>query len=370
MPRWGDYLQPQSVPVALPALQYQVVGPPRGIVQQSADQDQTRVIGDPSPLLYQDSQMLQAIDLYRADGLAPVGVFNDHTLTSGRAMVSYRYLQTSFDDLYVNSHHVSFASVQANYRFTPTRMLQDSQVALLEYGITDDFTFTAYLPYQHNLIDYASSGGNVATGFTNPGDIRLNALYVVQRSPGLQQHMSLGMSVPVGLLEDFYNLTPSPTVPNLSYPLRTSDGTYDLLLGYTIRGQSENWTWGAQANGTVRMGINTLNYKLGNAADLTAWLSRRWGRFLATSARLDGQIQGNIIRADDRLDTTQAPTNDPNHFGYERLNALFGLHLYVPDGRIPGQRLSVEAGVPLYQSVEGPQLGVDWILNAGWSMIF
>ncbi len=230
--------------------------------------------------------------------------------------------------------------------------------------------FTAYLPYQHNLIDYSSPGGNIATGFTNPGDIRLNGLYVLRRTARTQQHVNLGMSVPVGLLEDVFNMTPSPTVPNLSYPLRTSSGTYDLLMGYTIRGQSENWTWGAQANGTVRTGINTLNYKLGDAADLTAWLSRRWGRFVSTSARLDGQIQGNIIRDDSRLNPAQAPTNAPNHFGYERLNALIGINFYLPDGRFPGQRLSVEAGLPIYQSLEGPQLGADWMLNAGWNMIF
>jgi hypothetical protein len=116
--------------------------------------------------------------------------------------------------------------------------------------------------------------------------------------------------------------------------------------------------------------LNTLNYELGDSADATGWLSRRFGRFIGVSGRLDGQYQANIVRGDPRLPQNQAPTNDPNHYGYERLNALIGINFYLPDGRIPGQRLSIEAGVPLFQSVEGPQLGEDWLLNAGWSMIF
>lgn len=370
LPAWGNYLAPSEVPTALPPVDYQLVGPPRGILQHAEKQDYNRTVGDPSGLVFQDSQMLQNIDLYRPDGLAPIGVFNDHTLVSGRVMVSYRYLQNEFDGLYVNSQQVSYASVQSQYRYVPTHMLQDSQVALLEYGLTDDFTFTAMLPWQHNLIDYGSAGGTIATGFTNPGDIRLNGLLVVRRGKWTQQHVNVGLSIPVGLLEDAYNETPSATIPNLSYPLRTSSGTYDLLLGYTIRGQYQNWTWGTQLNGTVRTGLNTLGYRQGDAAEVTGWLSRRFGRYVATSFRLDYQMQGNIYGADARLDTAQAPTNDPNHFGYQRLNTLIGINFYLPDGRIPNQRLSLEAGLPAFQSVEGPQLGLDWILNAGWSMIF
>ncbi len=370
MPSWGNYLEPLPVPVELPAGEYDLVSPPRGIIQRSQRQNYRRVLGDPSRLVYDDAQMLQTIDLYRPDGLAPAGMFNDHTLPTGRVLVSYRYLQQSFDDLYVNQHQVSAASVQANYTYVPQRMFQNNQVALIEYGVTDDFTINAMLPFQHTLIDYTSLGGNIATGFTNPGDVRLQGLYVVRRKDNRQHHVNFGLSVPVGFLEDVFNETPSPSIPNLSYPLRTSSGTFDLLMGYTIRGQSQHWTWGLQASGVVHTGINTLNYKLGDSADLSAWLSRRLSQRWSVSGRLDTQFQGNIFRADARLNLAQAPTNDPNAYGYERVNGLLGVNFFWPDGRIPGQRVSVEAGLPLQQSMEGPQLGLDWILNASWNMIF
>jgi len=49
--------------------------------------------------------------------------------------------------------------------------------------------------------------------------------------------------------------------------------------------------------GVVRMGINTLDYRLVDSADATAWLSRRWGQSSARPPRLDAQFQGNIVQS-------------------------------------------------------------------------
>ncbi len=75
-------------------------------------------------------------------------------------------------------------------------------------------------------------------------------------------------------------------------------------------------------------------------------------------------------RADGDLNTALSPTNDPNLQGGSRLNALFGINYYLPAGRIPGQVLSIEAGAPVFQSLDGPQLGLQWILVAGWNLLF
>jgi len=182
-------------------------------------------------------------------------------------------------------------------------------------------------------------------------------------------HMNFGVSVPTGFL-DYATVMPSPTVPNIPYALRTSSGTYDLLPGLTYRGQNEHWTWGAQTSGVIRTGLNRYDYRLGSQADLTAWVNRRLGRYWAVSGRLDAMFWGNIYRQDLRTNPALAPTNDPGDQGGERLNALIGTNFYLPDGRFPGQRISVEAGLPLYQRLSGPQLGLDWIMNANWNILF
>jgi hypothetical protein len=49
---------------------------------------------------------------------------------------------------------------------------------------------------------------------------------------------------------------------------------------------------------------------------------------------------------------------------------LFGINVYVPKGPLKGSRLMVEGGIPVYQDLDGPQLGTAWILSVGCSYAF
>jgi hypothetical protein len=60
------------------------------------------------------------------------------------------------------------------------------------------------------------------------------------------------------------------------------------------------------------------------------------------------------------------PTADPSRRGGDRVDVLVGVNLYARSGFIKGQRLAVEAGMPVYQSLDGPQLQTDFTLTVGW----
>ncbi len=64
------------------------------------------------------------------------------------------------------------------------------------------------------------------------------------------------------------------------------------------------------------------------------------------------------------------PTADPNRRGGERVDLLFGVNFYVPEGSLKGHRLAVRAGLPIYQSLDGPQLETDWQFTIGWQWVF
>ena len=367
---WGDYRQPRPVPAIFPLRLYDLIGPPRGIVQSNSGQLYQRIIDDPNSVPAIDVSLTQAIDLARPDGLAPVGVRGDNTLRAGQVLFSTRYDQGSFDGLYDSSHRVSTASVLANYPFAPRKLFQNAETVLLEYGATDDFTLMFTLPFQQSRLDYVNAGGGTSsTTFNNPGDIKITGLYVLYRQPGQQIHMNFGASIPTGFL-DYQNVQPSPTFPNLPYVIRTSSGTYDLLPGITYRGQNEHGTWGMQSTADIHLGLNRAGYELGNQVDVTAWYSRRWSRRWATSARIDFQDWGNVRQADPRLNTSLSPVNQPGTQGGARLNVLFGINYFLPQDRIPGQIFSIEAGAPVFQSLDGPQLGLNWTLIAGWNLLF
>lgn len=366
-PAWGDYLTPPVNPVMEPPLQYNLISPPRGFIQQSQDQDYRAVVPSPNSMLYGDAHYAQSVNIFRPDGMAPIGVFGDHTLPAGSTFISYRYLQNSYEQIYNGSHRIG---VPTAYPMNPTRMLQDSQVALIEYGATQDFTILTYLPFQHNEINLQSAGGNTLAAMTNPGDIKIYGLYALHRGEGSQLHLNLGISIPTGLLQQILILGGAPV--SFPYQDRTSSGTYDLLLGATYRKQLECWTFGTQANAVIPTGMNTLNYELGNQFQLTSWISRRWDEHWSTSARLDGRIVQNIHGADTNLTPAKSPVFQSNTQASETLNGLLGANYLLtrPGRRFYEQRLFIEAGVPFYGWYAGPQPGLSWILNAGWGMTF
>jgi hypothetical protein len=367
---WGDYAQPAPPPIAPLVLEYSLAAPPTGIFQPNAPPIYRAPLADADSILMRDATMNQAIDLWRPDGLAPIGVTQDATLRTGQFLFSYRFDYQSFNDNFVGAHKVSDASVAANYPFTPTHLETNRSLLIVQYGVTDDLTIFGQLPFQHSNLDYTqSNGADYRTGFTEPGDITISGMYVLWRGNRQQIHSNFGMNFPVGFLDSQSDL-PSPTLPNLPYDIRTGSGTFDLLPGLTYRGQTDRWTWGAQSIATARMGSNRLDYRLGDRVDLTAWFARRWGEMLSTSFRIDGQWWGNVRNADPRLDQALAPTNDPNLQGGTRLDLLFGVNLFLPNTRLPGQRISIEAGAPAYQSLNGPQLGTSWLMTAGWNWIY
>ena len=90
----------------------------------------------------------------------------------------------------------------------------------------------------------------------------------------------------------------------------------------------------------------------------------------ATSIRFDGRAWGNVRGADARLNPMLSPTTNPGLQGGTRTDLLFGINYYLPDGRFPGQRFSVESGFPIYQNLHGPQLKARWILNLGYNFLW
>ena len=239
-----------------------------------------------------------------------------------------------------------------------------------EYGPTDDLNIMFNIPWQESSLDYLQAGGGSSNAsFANTGDVKVALMYVLYRQPGEQLHINLGLSVPTGQLNPT-NLQPSPTFPNFPYTIRNSSGTYDLMPGITYRKQTDMATWGMQATATIPTGLNHFGYELGNQVDVTAWLSIRWTPRIATSARLDFQDWGNVRQADPRLNQSLSPVNVPGLQGGNRLNALLGINYFMPLQRVPGQIFSLEVGVPAYQSLDGPQLGLNWTLIAGWNLLY
>ena len=74
--------------------------------------------------------------------------------------------------------------------------------------------------------------------------------------------------------------------------------------------------------------------------------------------------------ADPTLDPTVVPTADPDLRGGTRLDFWPGINTIVDRGPLKGHRFALEAGIPMFQSLDGPQLKSDWRLIVGWQKAF
>ncbi|MGB7414345.1 MAG: transporter, partial [Thermosynechococcaceae cyanobacterium] len=162
----------------------------------------------------------------------------------------------------------------------------------------------------------------------------------------------------------------------LPYPMQIGSGTVDLMPGITYLGQAGNWSWGAQGMGTIRLGRNAQNYRLGNQLALTAWGARKWTKSISTSLRLQGRILGNNTGEDPRLAPGNQltppliPTVDPDRRGGSRVDLSVGINYLAQAGFLKGFRFGVEAGLPIYQSLSGPQLENDFTITVGVQKAF
>lgn len=69
--------------------------------------------------------------------------------------------------------------------------------------------------------------------------------------------------------------------------------------------------------------------------------------------------------ADPKLNPAMVPTADPTLRAGTSVSAGLGVSFYVRTGSLKGFRLAVEGLLPLYQSLDGPQLETDYQIIGG-----
>ena len=319
---------------------------------------------------------------HRPDGHAPIGVMADHTHGGQEVMVSVRQMWMPMDGNLDGTDGLTPAEIvappgQPGFRLTPVEMPMQMTMLGGMYAPSRRVTFMAMLPFLSNTMDHASFRDPETVAFTTHsggvGDVSATALVLLSDAGRSRVHAGLGASFPTGSIDEADD-TPMGEDSRLPYPMQVGSGTVDLLPSLTYLGQTDQFGWGAQARGTVRLGTNDRGYALGNRAGLTGWGSVVVTDAVSLSARLDGQAWGNIDGADPAYDMAVASNLVPTVFtdlrAGERLDVSVGLNAYVPSGVAEGLRAAVEVGVPVYQRLAGPQLETDFVVTVGAQYAF
>lgn len=306
-----------------------------------------------------------------------LNVLGGHTHCAGQVMFGYDYTHTHMAGLYEGTGEVSPAKVFGEgFGVVHTSMDMDMHMFDVMYAPSDYVTLMAMMPYMRMSMDHLTSSGTRFTQHTEGiGDADAMALITVYGNSctgGNRIVLNAGVSFPTGAInaKDHKDGNSAEPEVQLEYLMQQGSGTFDWLPGITYLGESENWSWGAQTLETIRFGHNYHDYRLGNQYGGSGWVGYAFTDWFAPSFRVNGKIWDDITGADPALATNPTPEGRPDLRAGSRIDALFGLNLYAPNGVLTGNRLSLEGGIPVYQNLKGPQLGTAWMISLRWSYAF
>jgi hypothetical protein len=311
-----------------------------------------------------------------------------------RLMFSYRYMHMDMAGNRIGTNDVSPAFIATTIpnrffgmpgqpptlRIVPTSMTMDMHMFSTMYMASPKFQVMAMLPYIEKSMDHLTFAGPVGTAVlgrfntksSGIGDIKVIGRYsLLNQGPG-KLRLDLGISLPTGsITETGTVLTPMGATPTvrLPYSMQLGSGTFDLLPGLSYSLSSGAFEWGGDANGVIRLGSNDEGYSLGDEAAASLWARYKTGPSVTLSGRIEAKTVGRIDGIDPLI-MGPNQTADPLNYGGETITIFAGAEFASQKSAFKGHIFSIQAGVPIFQDLNGPQVETDWIVSAGWQKAF
>ncbi len=302
-----------------------------------------------------------------------INVLGTHTHLAGDWMVGYRYMLMSMNGNRDGTTRISTDNVLQGFPVTPTKMTMQMHMLEVMYAPSDNLTVMVMLPYRRLSMDHQTRmGTRFTTTSAGIGDLKLQGLFTVLGDVGRDIHrlvLTAGWSLPTGSVHESDD-TPAGPDQQLPYPMQLGSGAVNVVSGITYLGETRDWAWSVEAVSDVGLGTNGHEYQLGNRFRGAAWGVWALSDWFGPSLRLDAQRWENIEGADPSLNPSMVPTADPARRGGRRIDLSVGINFYIPRGRFEGNRVALEFGRPVYQSLDGPQLETNWGLSVGWNWTF
>lgn len=350
----------------------------------------------PSPAQHAGEGSTMAGGGHQGDMLPPpAGVMGAHMMPAGKAMIMYSPMWMHMEGNRIGTDRISpeqivttvpnrsghmagsagMGAPPATMRVAPTFMDMRAQMIGAMYGITDSFSvmvMSAWVEKEMEMITFRGTSGatRLATSRGESeglGDTTVAGLIRLYEAGGHHVHAILGVSLPTGDIEQ----SGSMIAPNgmlmsmrMSYGMQLGTGTYDLIPGLVYTGQRGQLGWGAAYRG--RMALQSENdngYRWGDQHEITAWISHAITTALSGSLRIAASTQDHIHGRDAMIAGPFQGTH-PDLYGGERVELFAGLSAKAMVPGVGMARLGIEAGVPVYQNLNGPQLERDYSLTA------
>ncbi len=346
----------------------------------------------PTPMTMDMSGQGASMDMngMQMDGMdhaaIPAGVFGAGMVGAGHFMFSYTPMYMRMSDNYIGDSVVSPNTIATTvrlpepmmmgmmtfdtYRIVPTSMDMQMHMFHAMYGVTDWLNIMVMGSYDiksMTMLTYKGATGTTVLGSTTNnsegfGDTSVTSLWRVYQDPINHVHINIGLSLPTGsTTETMTMLSPMDKTMTMraNYGMQLGSGTVDLLPGITYLGHIAQWSWGAIYRGRLALGDNTEGYQYGYRQEISGWAGYRWIPGVTTTFRVEGDIADRIHGADPEIMGLMQGSN-PYFYGGERINLLGGLEVSGAPIGLKNVSLALEGGAPVYQDLNGPQMGEAW----------
>jgi hypothetical protein len=311
----------------------------------------------------------------------PLGVFCDNNLPQGRFVLSITPIFAGFSGQLIGTRGVSnefivstvpfFLNPSQKVRIVPQHINVDIQGVRLRYGVTNDFEMildTGWVEKDLHALVFKGTAGIRPLGDNYPGtaslvDTILSGVYRVYQDDIHRIQVSLGFSFPTGSDTATFNdfILPNGTRRNIRgfYGMQLGTGTFDILPGAVYAGYVGPWSWGVSYRGRLPLDQNPQGYRWGNLHEFNGWAGYTWIPGLTTTFRVSGLTQGHIDGFDPKINGPAVPTN-PLFYGGQRVELFGGGSISGKLIGIENALILVEAGAPVYQNLNGPQIKKNW----------
>ncbi len=318
---------------------------------------------------------------------SPLGVFGSDMPGRGAAVFSVLPYFSNYSHNQIGRQYLSPQQISANtgwyynpwlnVRIVPIDMVQAQQSLTLSYGLTDTLAIhvgTGFIEKHSHMETFFGSAvysppfsNLLPRGMSFPAvdsitDTTIAGIWRFYQDPINRVQLNLGMSIPTGSTSEPGTLLQPNGSYNTArdfYGMETGTGTFDLMPGIAYKGILDDWSWGLSYRARLPLAVNPEGYAWGDLHEFSAWGGYSWVPGLTTTLRLVGTLQGSIIGHDPQV-VGKVQTADPNNYGGQRAEVFGGVTV---DGALFGQpafEVGAEGGVPVYQNLNGPQLGRNW----------
>ncbi len=318
----------------------------------------------------------------------PAGVSGAAMVCQGQFMAMYMPMYMDMQGNYIGTDKVSTATLLKTpnisgggpkyLRFVPESMDAEMNMLGVTYGVTDAINIMVMGNYVNKDMPMTTYNmmGNKAVGTQTYstdgfGDVSVVGLFRVYEDGVNHVHVNFGLSLPTGSTTEQMNmLSPMGTYMQMraNYGMQLGTGTTDFLPGVTYTGRRDLWSWGALYRGRFALDSDQ-GYHWGDINQFTGWAGYTFFPGITATARVAGTVQGSIVGKDPQIFGGMQGAY-PGWYGGERVDLFGGIEIAGHQFGLGHTKLAIEAGFPVYQDLNGPQIGENWQLNAALGIMF